>query len=69
MRYYRAYIKYNSNKKKKQLERVLFVQTADTKAPINALLDVIRKIPFGRLIHARQITREEYIAGVSKSNG
>jgi len=69
MRYYRAFIKYNSNKKKKQLERAIFVQTADTKAPINTVLDVIRKIPYGRLLHTREISREEYIAGVSRSHG
>lgn len=69
MMYYRAHVIYGSKFKKKQRERVLFVQTADTVAPANKVLDVIRKIPFGRMISVIKIDRDEYIKGVSRSRG
>lgn len=69
MMYYRAHITYGSKFKKKQRERVLFVQSADPVAPANRVLEVIRKIPFGRMISVRQIDRDEYIKGVSRSRG
>jgi hypothetical protein len=68
MKYYRARITCGSLKKKKQIEKTIWVRSSDTEA-INGLLNVIRKIPFGRLLYARLIERDEYIAGVSNPNG
>lgn len=64
-KYYRAHIIYGSKFKKKQRERILFVQVPDVEAPISNVLTIIRKIPFGKMISVRQIEREEYIKGVA----
>jgi hypothetical protein len=64
MKYYRARVTCGSLKKKKQFEKTIWVRASDKDA-INGLLNVIRKIPFGRLLYAREIQRDEYIAGVS----
>lgn len=66
MKYYKARITCGSLKKKKQIEKTIWVKASDTEA-INGLLNVIRKISFARLQYAKLIDREEYIAGVSRS--
>lgn len=68
MKYYKARITCGSLKKKKQFEKTIWVRASDTDA-INGLLNVIKKIPFGRMINAKLIEREEYIAGVSGKSG
>jgi len=65
MKYYRAHITCGSKLKKKQSERIIFVQSKDKVAPASHVLDIIRKIPFGRMISVRELSREEYIDGVS----
>lgn len=69
MMYYKAHITYGSKFKKKQRERTLFVQTADTVAPANVVLGIIRKISFAKWHSVQQISHEEYIRGVSRSRG
>jgi len=64
MKYYKARIVCGSLKKKKQYEKTLWIRTTDEKA-IGGLFNVIRKQSFGRLLYARAIERDEYIAGVS----
>jgi hypothetical protein len=68
MKYYRARITCGSLKKKKQYEKTIWVKTSDEEA-INGLFIVIRKIPFGRMINAKLIERDEFIAGVSHKSG
>jgi|WetSurSiteA1Bulk_404760.scaffolds.fasta_scaffold256136_1 hypothetical protein len=68
MKYYKARITCGSLKKKKQIEKTIWVRTSD-KESIGGLLTVIRKIPFGRLLYAKAIERDEYIAGVSGKSG
>jgi hypothetical protein len=69
MKYYRAHLICGSKFKKKQSERIIFVQSKDKLAPISYVLDIIRKIPFGRMISVREVDREEYIRGVSRVSG
>jgi hypothetical protein len=70
MKYYRARIKfgqYGSKFKKKQYEKTIWVRASDEEAMCQ-VLTVIKKIPFGRLISAKAIDRDDYLRGVSRSH-
>jgi len=69
MKYYRAYCWCGDWSKNRQYNRTIYVQTSNQKTPASDVLDVIRKLPWGRLITAQQIDREQYLKGVSKSRG
>ena len=66
MKYYKARITYGSLKKKKILEKIIWVKTEDHLA-VNGVFAVIRKIPFGRWLYIKAIDRDTFIAGVSRS--
>jgi len=70
MKFYRARIKYGlygSKFKKKQYEKTIFVRATDEEG-ILQVLNVVKKISFGRLIYATTIDREAYLRGVSRSH-
>ncbi len=45
------------------------MQTANKVTPVSDVLNIIHKLPWGKLITAQEIDRELYLKGVSRSRG
>jgi hypothetical protein len=62
-KYYKVHLSRGSKLKNKRFEDTIYIQASDTDG-INKVLDVVRKISFGRLISALSINRKQYEEGV-----
>jgi hypothetical protein len=64
--YYRVLIEVGKKKYEKH-DRIVYIRTSTNK-PIDEVLLVVRKIKAAKLLIAKKIDREAYIAGVSAAD-
>lgn len=67
IRYYRAFLEVTNKHTGRWNNRTIFIQTPNEKNPIDKVLTIIKKIRGAKYRSVTQISREEYLAAVSRS--
>jgi len=66
-KYYRAFLEITNRRTKQWRPRTIFVQSPLDADPIDNVLTIVKKIKGAKYRKIDQISRDEYIKGVSRS--